>query len=359
MEATLPPHDEIYAAHPAAAGTRRSVAIWLLVCCALLAAMVVVGGLTRLTESGLSIVEWQPIAGALPPVTGADWDQLFDKYRQTPQFRRVNFDMTLADFKRIFWWEYAHRLLGRTIGLAYLLPLLYFLLRRRIDRGLGFRLGGIFLLGALQGALGWYMVRSGLVDAPRVSPYRLSAHLGLAFAIYAAMFWTALGLLANPTAPSGAGAHPRLRRFAYALTVLIFVQVLAGALVAGIRAGLAYNTFPLMNGHWAPPELFQLDPWYLNLFSNMATVQFDHRLVAWLLACAVPAFWLSALRVSLTRTTRTACHALLAATVLQIALGIVTLLLRVPLAAAAGHQAGALLLFTTALWVSHRLRAGA
>src|SRR5574340_619499 len=227
---------------------QNQIAAWLLLCCAMVFAMVVVGGVTRLTHSGLSIVEWQPLVGTLPPLNEAQWLEVFHKYQQTPEYQKVNFDMGLDEFKGIFWWEYFHRLLGRSIGAVFLLPFLYFLLRKKIEWSLAPRLAGIFILGGLQGALGWYMVASGLVDDPRVSQYRLTAHLGMAFVIYAAMLWVALGLL-SPTSSRPEGARA-LGRFSLGLRGLIFLMVLSGGFVAGIRAGLAYNTFPLMNGHW-------------------------------------------------------------------------------------------------------------
>jgi cytochrome c oxidase assembly protein subunit 15 len=330
----------------------RAIAAWLLACCALVFAMVVVGGITRLTHSGLSIVEWQPIVGALPPLDEGGWQETFRKYQQTPEYRLVNPGMSLDGFKSIFWWEYVHRLLGRLIGAAFLLPLLWFALRGRIDRALTWKLLVIFGLGGLQGALGWYMVQSGLVDDPRVSQYRLTAHLGIAFLIYAAMLWIAFDLLFPRASPAFRG----LRRFAFALAVLVFVMVLSGGLVAGIRAGLAYNTFPLMNGGVVPPEIFSLDPWYLNFFSNMATVQFDHRLIAWLLAFLVPWFWLKVRRAAAPRRAKLGAGLLLAALALQIALGIATLLLSVPIPLAAAHQAGALLVFSAAIFALHSLR---
>ncbi len=234
-----------------AAGTNRQVAAWLLACCALVFAIVVVGGVTRLTHSGLSITEWQPIVGTLPPLSDADWDAAFSKYRQTPEYLQVNKGMTLPEFQRIFWWEYFHRLLGRLIGFAFLVPFLWFLARRTIPPGHGVRLAVIFALGAAQGALGWYMVESGLVDDPRVSQFRLTAHLGLAFLIFAAMFWTALSLLAPPRTRTQVAA-PSARFCPSRVPLAVFVQVLSGGMVAGIRAGLAYNTFPLMNGAWVP-----------------------------------------------------------------------------------------------------------
>ena len=334
------------------AAHNRAVAAWLLVCCALVFALVVVGGITRLTHSGLSIVEWQPIVGALPPLDEAGWQETFGKYKQTPEYRQVNPHMTLAGFKSIFWWEYVHRLLGRLTGAVFFLPLLWFALRGKIPRALAWKLAGILALGAAQGALGWYMVQSGLVDDPRVSQYRLTAHLGIAFLIYAAMLWIALDLLFPRAGPGFRG----LRRFAFALVALIFAMVLSGGLVAGIRAGHAYNTFPFMNGNIVPPEIFSLEPWYLNFSSNMATVQFDHRLIAWLLAFLVPWFWLQVRRAVAPRRAKLAADLLLGALALQIALGIATLLLAVPVPLAAAHQAGALLVFSAAVFVFHSLR---
>jgi cytochrome c oxidase assembly protein subunit 15 len=318
---------------------RRAVAAWLLACAALVFLIVVVGGVTRLTRSGLSIVEWQPLIGALPPLSEAHWQELFAKYRQTPEFRLVNFDMTLEGFKTIFWWEYLHRLLGRVIGLVFLLPFLYFVWKKRVDRPLAFKLFGIFLLGGLQGALGWFMVKSGLVDDPRVSHFRLTAHLGVALAIFAAQFWLALSLL-NPSTG---------QRVSFVLPLIVFLMALTGGMVAGLRAGYAYNTFPLMNGHLVPPEVLTLEPWWRNFFYNMATVQLVHRAFFWLLAVLVPLAWWR-------HRGSTAAHVLMAAFVLQAALGISTLLLRVPVALGALHQGGAVLLLAAALWYAHSCR---
>ena len=336
---------------------QKPIAIWLLVCCALVFAMIVVGGVTRLTDSGLSIVEWQPIVGTMPPITQQDWDVLLEKYRATPQYQQVNKGMSVDEFKTIFWWEYFHRLLGRLIGLVFFVPFVYFLWKKSIDRSLGMKLAGIFVLGGMQGFMGWYMVMSGLVNDPHVSQYRLTAHLGLAFIIFAAMFWVALGLLS----PQREQTQPNeqlssLRKFAFGLSGLIFIMILSGGFVAGIRAGFAYNTFPLMAGHLIPPGMFMLEPWYRNFFDNVTTVQFDHRLIAWLLAFLVPFFWYKSRQVALSGTTRIACNLFLLMLIIQISLGISTLLLVVPIPLAASHQGGAVVLFAASLWVSHRLR---
>jgi len=319
--------------------------------------MVVVGGATRLTHSGLSITEWQPIVGTLPPLTDAQWQDAFAKYQLTPEYRQVNGAMTLGEFKGIFWWEYFHRLLGRVIGLVFLIPLIWFTVWRRVPRALALQLLGIFALGAAQGALGWYMVQSGLVDDPRVSPFRLTAHLGLAVLIFAAMLWTALTLRSPPRTEPSVPAQRATRRLAFMFAALVFVMVLSGGLVAGIRAGFAYNTFPLMNGRIVPAEILMLDPAWTNFFWNMATVQFDHRLLALVVVVFALVLW-RVLRTTPDMPARavTGGDALVAMLALQIVLGIATLLYVVPVPLAALHQAGALATVGLALNVAHTLR---
>jgi len=341
--------------------TRKQIAVWLLVCCTLLFVLIVVGGVTRLTRSGLSIVEWQPIIGALPPLNETQWLELLEKYKQTPEYKQVNLGMSLEAFKEIFWWEYLHRLLGRLLGLVYLVPMLWFVGRKLVGRELAVKLATIFILGALQGVMGWLMVKSGLIDNPRVSHFRLTAHLGLAFLIFGSMFWVALDLLRSADATCGAirdptRRHRALARVALALVWVVFTMVLSGGLVAGIRAGSAYNTFPLMNGHLVPPEIFMIEPWYLNFFNNMATVQFDHRLLAWLLAFCVSTLWIASRASDTSQAVRMAANCLLASLALQIILGIATLLFRVPIVLAASHQAGAVLVFASVLSLAHVLR---
>ena len=326
---------------------------WLLACAAMIAVMVVLGGITRLTESGLSITEWDPVTGVLPPLGHAAWQAEFARYREIPQFRAIHAWMTLADFKRIFFWEWLHRLWGRLIGFVFLLPFLWFLMRRRIGAALWPRLALIFALGAAQGLLGWVMVESGLAGRIEVSQYRLVAHLALALVIYAAILWTALGLLAPP--PSGP-PHPALRRAAAALAGLVFLTILAGGFVAGTRAGFIDNTFPLMEGRFVPPGYAALVPFWRNWFETVPAVQFDHRLLAEATLLAVIAFGLAARRADLPATARRTVHAVLAAALLQVALGIATLLLVVPVPLGVAHQAGALLLFSAAILARHALR---
>jgi cytochrome c oxidase assembly protein subunit 15 len=329
----------------------RAVAVWLLVCCAMIFAMVVIGGITRLTWSGLSITEWQPVTGIVPPLSAADWTVEFDKYQQTPQYKLLNAGMALGDFKTIFLWEYVHRLWGRLIGFVYLLPFVYFLWRGRIPRRLAWPLAGIFALGFAQGALGWYMVESGLADRIEVSQYRLTAHLALALVIYAATLWTALGLLENPS--SGAS---RIRRGAEIVLGLVGLTIVAGGFVAGLNAGLVYNTFPLMGGRLVPADYAQLAPFVRNWFENVAAVQFDHRMLAMTTIVSVIALWQAGRRDTLPLPAQRALHALLAIAVLQLSLGISTLLLVVPIPLAAAHQAGAVLLLSAAIVLRHTLR---
>jgi cytochrome c oxidase assembly protein subunit 15 len=330
----------------------RVVARWLLLCCALVFAMVILGGVTRLTGSGLSMVDWRPIMGVVPPIGDAAWQEAFDLYRSSPEFQHTNFDIDVDNFKDIFWLEYLHRLLGRLIGIVFLVPFIFFVWTGHIRKTQTPRYVVMFLLGGLQGLLGWYMVKSGLVDDPHVSQYRLTAHLVAAFAIYAYMLWVALGLLSQPDT---AARHPYYRK-TLALTTLIFVTVVSGGFVAGLKAGLLYNTFPTMGGHWLPPGMLALEPVWRNFFDHPVTAQFDHRLLALTTLLLATLYWLGARRRQLPPAAMSATNILLAVVLLQVALGISTLLLRVPVVLASAHQASAMALFTVALFLCHRLR---
>ena len=331
----------------------RRIAAWLFVCCFMVYAMVILGGVTRLTGSGLSMVEWDPIFGILPPLDQASWDETFALYQQSPEYQKINVGMDLEGFKQIYWFEYSHRVLGRTIGTVFLLPFLFFLVKGWVQRPLIPKLLTMFVLGGLQGLLGWYMVKSGLVDNPHVSQYRLTAHLGLAILIYAYMFYVALNLWLGER--RSANVPGGLQRTTALLTGLVFITILSGGFVAGLKAGFAYNTFPLMDGHWIPEVIFMQTPLWRNFFENIATVQFDHRLLATLVFIGVIALWLAAHRYSLPTAVKTGLHLMLAAVLLQFGLGISTLLLHVPVSLAATHQAGALLLLTIALYTHHRM----
>lgn len=329
---------------------RRQVAIWLLVCAALVFAMVVLGGVTRLTRSGLSIVEWDPIMGAIPPLSQGQWEILFEKYKLTPEYQKVNVGMDLEGFKGIFWLEYLHRLLGRLIGFVFLVPFVYFLARGRIERSLTPKLVTMFVLGALQGLMGWVMVASGLVDVPRVSAYRLTGHLLLATAIYGYMIWTALGLLFRDRTRMPARGQ---EGFAMFLLAAIVVMIASGGFVAGIRAGYAFNTWPLMNGNLVPRALWAQQPFWVNFFENIQTVQFFHRWLAMFVLALAVAYWWRVRKIE-TRPAGTWLPLLPLVVVAQVSLGITTLVNVVPVPLAVLHQAGALVLFTVALVVTHR-----
>ena len=326
------------------------VRIWLYAVAALVFLMVSIGGATRLTGSGLSITEWQPIMGAVPPLTEADWQQAFGKYREIPQYQHVNRGMSLEAFKFIYWWEWTHRFLGRLIGVVFLVPFLYFLATGQIPRAMSGRLAGIFALGALQGALGWYMVSSGLATRIDVSQYRLALHLGLAILIFGALLWVALSL--GPTTERHAAGWSPQARTAGAILALMFLQILLGGLVAGLKAGSGYNTWPLMDGQLIPDGLGIMQPWYLNLFENAMTVQFNHRMVAYVLTAAV--IWHAwSLREEVAGAM--SAKVLAGAVVAQAALGVWTLLAQVPLALGLAHQAGAAAVFGVAVWHLHVL----
>jgi cytochrome c oxidase assembly protein subunit 15 len=333
-------------------GDNRKVALWLLLLCALVFAMIVLGGITRLSGSGLSIVDWRPLMGVLPPLSQQDWQQTFEMYQQSPEFQKVNSYMSVDDFKGIFWLEYLHRLLGRLIGLVFLVPFLYFVWRGYIRKRELPKYGLMFVLGGLQGVLGWYMVKSGLVDNPRVSQYRLTAHLLAAIAIYAYMFWIALSLLSSP---EDRVTHPWFPR-TLLLLILVLTTIISGGFVAGLDAGLIYNTFPKMGNYWIPPDVSALSPVWLNAFENMAAVQFNHRVLALTTFFVIVVYWWYARSAGMPARVRRGVNALLHTAVLQVALGISTLLLMVPLVLAAAHQAVAVVLFTAVLYLCHGLR---
>ena len=298
---------------PRAHSAERQIAVWLIACCAMVFLMVVIGGITRLTELGLSITEWQPVTGIVPPLGEAQWQAEFQRYQAIPQYRAIHAGMSLPEFKGIFFWEYLHRLWGRLIGFAFAVPFLYFLVRRRIPARLAPKLAGIFALGALQGAVGWYMVASGLEDRIEVSQYRLALHLAMAVLIFAAMFWVALDLLFSLLPEGeGRGRESALRHGASFVLVLAFATLVAGSFVAGTRAGYLDNTFPLMEGRFVPPGYWHEVPWWRNFFENLVAVQFDHRVLAETTLLATLILWLASLRAALAPRQRLAMHLLAA-----------------------------------------------
>jgi heme a synthase len=324
------------------------VSLWLFSVAALVFLMIVVGGATRLTDSGLSITEWKPILGAIPPLTDADWQAAFAKYQQIPEYDQVNRGMSLAAFKEIYWWEWGHRFLGRFIGIAFAVPFALLWFGGHLRPGWPLKLAGVLALGALQGGIGWYMVMSGLVDRVDVSQYRLALHLSVAFLILGLLLWLAFELKTlaqrGRTRPANA-----LRCGAIFLTALLFVQVVLGALVAGLKAGLAYNTWPLMDGAFVPEALFALRPWYLNIFEDETTVQFNHRLVAYAVtAAAIWQTWAIIRSPAPAQLTKSALW-LVSAIAAQVLLGIWTLLAAVPLSLGLAHQAGAAVVWVLAV----------
>ena len=339
----------------------RAVAVWLFGMCAMLLVMVSLGGATRLTGSGLSIMEWKPLMGALPPLSDAEWQRLYRMYQQIPQYALVNQGFGLAGFKHIFWLEWTHRFWGRLIGLAFLGPLIWFALRGAISRRLAWRLGVLFLLGGLQGAIGWFMVASGFAaDSTAVSPYRLVVHLVMALSLYAAIFWTALTLWEEGAAPVPSGPRIRgLRALIAGTCCAVAVTIVAGGFVAGLHAGLTYNSFPLMDGSLVPAGIAQLQPFVRNVMENVATVQFDHRLLATVTALLAMATLVVGLRGGAAGRLRTALFALGVAVLGQYALGVTTLLWVVPVALGTMHQAMAVLVLTAALAALHAGRSQA
>ncbi len=331
----------------------RLIAAWLLTVAAMVFAMVVLGGLTRLTHSGLSMVEWRPLTGWLPPFSHAAWEAEFRAYQQYPEFLKLNSGMTLSEFQEIYWLEFLHRLWGRLIGVVFFVPFLFFVVSGWVRGRLAVGCAVLFLLGAMQGALGWYMVSSGLVDRPDVSPYRLTAHLTMALLIYAALIWTAFDLLRGrrAAAPVGWPAWP-------ALTVagFVFVTIAAGGFVAGTDAGYQYNTFPLMEGRLFPEGAFPLTPLWRNLFETVPLVQFNHRVLAMLTLGAIVAFRLTLRRAAASAAGRRAANFLTVWVFVQVSLGIATLVLYMPVALAAFHQASAVVLWTAAVWTVFEVR---
>ena len=334
---------------------RRMVATWLFAIAYMIWALVLIGGATRLTGSGLSIMEWAPVTGALPPLTNAEWHRLFAEYRQIPQYNLLHAGMALDGFKEIFWLEWIHRAWARMIGVAFLVPLIYFSAIDAIERRLVPKLYMLFGLFALQGAVGWFMVASGFFpDSTSVSPYRLVIHLSLALILFSAILWTAL-TTANPVPISVPNSH-RLRRLCQGAAILVATTIVAGGFTAGLHAGLQYNTFPLMDGHLFPAGYANLHPFWRNLTENPISVQFNHRLLATLTALTVTAVVAIGLRTTLPPNARTAVYLLGGAVLLQYSLGIATLLTVVALPIAVAHQGTAVLVLATALTAAHTLR---
>ena len=332
----------------------RAVAIWLISVAAVIFCMILLGGATRLTHSGLSMVDWKPIMGIIPPLSTADWMATFKLYQQSPEYLKVNAGMSLSDFKAIFYFEYGHRLLGRLIGLLFLVPFLIFWFRGQIKKSLLPSMVLTFVLGGLQGVLGWYMVKSGLVNNPQVSQYRLTAHLMAAMLIYGYILWVAFGLLKKPVA--NIAASNKLFFVSLAFTLLIALMMASGGFVAGTKAGFTFNTFPLMGDHFIPEGMYSIQPFWLNWFENITTVQFNHRMFAYLLVLIVPVWAFAVRRLNVTDRSNTAAHLLMAVLITQVSLGVATILLQVPTVLGVIHQGGAVVLFTVALFIAREVK---
>lgn len=338
---------------PAAAGL---MARWLFVCAAMVFIMVILGGATRLTESGLSMVEWKPLT-ILPPMNEAEWQKEFTAYQQSPEFIKKNSWMELADFQKIYWLEYIHRLWGRLIGVVFFLPFVWFVVKGHVHRPLFWKLAGLFALGGAQGVLGWFMVASGLVDNPDVSQYRLAAHLLLAFICFGLIVWVGLDLtrVAAPL-PEPDPGRDALKPWAAAATAFALVVITSGAFVAGIDAGKGFNTFPLMEGELIPGGMYTMSPWYVNWFENHLTVQFNHRVLAFVLVALIVTLFLNARRSGATGRTRALATALMHMVALQAVLGIATVLLVVPMWLALLHQTGAQIVFALTVMLLHHVQ---
>ena len=326
-----------------------AISSWLFAVAALVLLMIIVGGITRLTESGLSMVRWEPVSGAIPPLNAEQWQAEFDAYRESPQYQQVNRGMSLNEFKNIYFWEYVHRLLGRIIGLAFALPLLWFAFKRAIPRGHGWRLTALLFLGGLQGAIGWWMVASGLIDRPEVSHIRLAVHLLAALLIFAALIWAALDLRTLASAPAARPA--KMPTLAIWTLSILGLQLLFGAYTAGLEAGYAFSSWPKMGDEWFPAAAPIYEPFARNFVDNPIVVQFVHRWLAFAVAAIAAILAAQAWR----RRIRWPALAVVAAVILQILLGIGTLLSGVALWIAVSHQAMAALLLGAIVWASHRL----
>ncbi len=333
---------------------RKAIGIWLFICAVTIYVMIIVGGVTRLTQSGLSMVEWEPIMGVIPPLSLSDWQDTFLKYKASPEYQKINKGMSLVEFKSIFWWEYGHRVLGRFIGLLFFVPFLFFLLRGYLTSAWKVKLFGLFVLGGMQGVVGWYMVKSGLVDNPHVSQYRLALHFGIALSIYAVMIWFMLDFFHGEERRE----KTPLRANAIFSTKLIFFMMLTGAFVAGLKAGHIYNTFPRMGDAFVPKEIFAMDVLWRNFFENPVTVQFIHRGIAYLIIVTVLILFFRGLRLAAEQPDlkiRTNLVVILLLMFCQVSFGIMALLKAVPVSWGALHQGTGVLLLTSTLFLSHRL----
>lgn len=334
----------------------KPLVIWLFTGCFLIFSMVVIGGITRLTHSGLSMVEWNLVMGAIPPLNEQQWQDAFEKYKQFPEYQRLHYHFTVDDFKSIFWWEYIHRMVGRLIGIVFIIPFLIFWAKGKISKSLMPKLLIIFAMGAFQGFLGWYMVKSGLVDKPFVSHYRLAIHLMAAFITFGFTFWVALGEIYRNETKNPRKSTAPIYRLSLVFMILLLIQIVYGAFVAGLKAGYVYNTFPLMGDQFVPDSVVSLDPVYLNFLEGMAGVQFVHRSLAYILFILAGVIFFKARKLPLNRQQKAGVQLLAAMVIVQMLLGIFTLIWAVPITLGVLHQVGAFFLLAFNLYLVHRLK---
>ncbi len=334
----------------------QQVARWLFIVAFSIFLMMILGAVTRLTLSGLSMVEWKPLMGILPPLSEHEWLQTFQRYQEYPQYQKINHQMTLDGFKSIFYFEYFHRILGRLIGMLFLFPFIYFWIKGAIRKSHLPQMITMFVLGGLQGVLGWYMVKSGLVNDPQVSQYRLTAHLIAAVSIYSYILWFAFGLVKDKSIVTIKPYSKRLYKYSVGMIALVILMITSGGFVAGTKAGLAFNTFPLMDGKMIPDGLNQLQPFWLNWLENTVSIQFNHRMLAYLLIILIPLFSLAVKKYGQTKNSQKASLAFIVMLVIQVTLGITTLLYFVPVTIAASHQAGAIILLTISIYICRELK---
>lgn len=335
---------------------KKHIRIWYWSGATFVFLILIIGGITRLTGSGLSMTDWKPIMGAIPPITEAQWEDAFEQYKQFPEYKQVNRGMSMAEFQFIFFWEYLHRIMGRVIGLVFIIPFGWFLVKKKFDATQLKRALTLLTLGTAQGLLGWYMVQSGLVDVPRVSPYRLAAHLSLAFVIFGCCVWFALDLKEN-TGSNKTGKR-ELKIWLWAFLAVLSLQVIWGAFVAGHHAGHIYNTFPKMHQYWIPPELWLMEPFLINFFENMVTVQWIHRVLATGLGVMAIGMWIRSYQLNTSFTTKMWIFALFTVVLIQYLTGVFTLIYHVPIWLGVLHQALAMVLFGIVIGAIHHTKMG-
>lgn len=334
---------------------RRQIGTWLMIGYGMVFIMLVLGGATRLTQSGLSIVEWNVIMGVIPPLSENDWNAAFEKYQQFPEYKILNKMMTVEEFKGIFWWEYVHRVWGRLIGLVFIIPFAVFIMQKKLNVKWIKRLSFVFLIGAFQGFMGWYMVKSGLIENPHVSHYRLTMHLFLAFSICGLLLWYAMEWLSETFEKNKLVLKKSLEKYATTIIMFVLFQAMLGGLVAGLKAGYMYNTYPKMGDAWLPEAAWMMEPAWVNFFENGVMIQFLHRTAALIVTAIISVFWFRMRSAELPPRIRISIHFLFVMVLIQLTMGILTILMSVPVFWGVAHQGGALVLFSISVWIRFQI----